>query len=154
MKNYTKTKILSVLAIASIMILTSCSDEVENRGYVTKFSDFSQLKVGKTTQPQAAKLLGSPTTISTIDGEKWIYLGIEETKETFYEPEIKTYDAYILSFNSSGILSGLSKKDKNNLNELEIDEDYTKTGGNEVTFMQQLLGNLGKFNPASSRARR
>ena len=30
----------------------------------------------------------------------------------------------------------------------------TPTGGNEVTFMEQLLGNIGKFNrPAESAAR-
>lgn len=153
MRFYKKRNLFAFIGLGIILILSSCAKEVENRGYVTRFSDFSKLEVGKSTKFDVSKELGSPTTTSKIDNEKWMYLGVEETKESFFDPEVESYEAYILTFSKSGILSDISKRDKSHLNEFAVSEDFTDTGGNEVTFMQQLLGNLGKFNPATSRRR-
>lgn len=154
MKFYTKRTVRLALFLFLSVFLVSCAEEIENRGYVTKFSDFSKLNTGKSTKMDVIEALGSPTTTSDIGGENWIYLGVEETKETFFDPEIKSYDAYILSFNKNGVLNEVKKKDKSSLKEMAVAKEYTETGGNEVGFFQQLLGNLGKFNPNSAGRRR
>jgi outer membrane protein assembly factor BamE (lipoprotein component of BamABCDE complex) len=136
------------LSIAMLMMtLASCSPDVENRGYVTKFSDFSKIKVGKTTKGEALQVLGSPTTKSLYGDDKWIYLGSEVSKETFFEPEVKSYKAYEITFNDKGIVKDMKTKTKSDMREFAISGDRTATSGNEVTLLQQLLGNLGKFNP-------
>jgi outer membrane protein assembly factor BamE (lipoprotein component of BamABCDE complex) len=136
--------------LLSVVLLTvsSCSNDLENKGYVTKFSDFSKIKAGTSTKQDVISTLGSPTTTSLFGKETWFYLGKEQTKETFYEPETKNYDGYEIAFDESGIVSKISRKGKEDLKEFEIAEDYTKTTGNEITVLQQLFGNLGKFNPA------
>lgn len=150
MKFYTKSKICA-LALTLLTLSSACTKEIENRGYVTKFSNFSDIKIGQTDKTDILRMLGSPTTKSNLGKEKWIYLGVEETKETFFEPDVKSYQAYVISFNKQDVVSSITTRDKSHLNEIEISEDFTSTGGNEVTFMQQLLGNLGKFNPGAQR---
>ena len=132
------------------LMITSCNgaDNIENRGYVTKFSDFSKIKAGESTKSDVIQALGSPSTTSLYGNETWFYIGKEQTKETFFAPEVKSYDAYQITFNKAGVVTAIDKKDKNSLKEFDIAKDYTKTSGNEITFWQQLFGNLGKFNPA------
>ncbi len=140
--------------IISVLALASCENDVETRGYVTKFSDFKQIVAGKSTKDEVQSLLGSPTTKSVYGKEQWIYAGIEETKETFYEPEVKNYEAYIVTFDDSGTVERLERKGSNSLQNVDVSEDKTLTGGSELTVMQQLLGNLGKFNPIGNKGPR
>lgn len=140
--------IFKFIAISAVLAVSSCSNDIENKGYVTKFSDFSKVKEGVSTKQEVMDALGSPTTTSLFGKETWFYLGKEQTKETFYEPETKNYSGYEIVFDDSGTVSKVVKKGKEDLKEFEIAEDYTKTTGNEITVLQQLFGNLGKFNPA------
>ncbi len=139
------------LTIFSALLLFSCDSDLENRGYVTKFSDFKRVRDGETTKDEVQAMLGSPTTKSVYGKEQWIYAGIEETQETFFEPEVKNFQAYIITFNDEGIVSRVESKGKDSLREFEVSDDKTLTGGSEMTVMQQLLGNLGKFNPMGNR---
>ncbi len=144
-------KNFNILLIALIFLgVSACSDDVDNRGYITKFSDFSKLEAGVSSKDEVQALLGSPTTTSLYGKEQWIYLGSEVTKETFFEPEVKNYEAFIITFNSDDIVEKIDKRDKNSLKEIEISEDKTATGGSKVTIIQQLLGNLGKFDATGS----
>lgn len=141
---------LLTLAFIGVLpvFLASCTTDVENKGYVTKFSDFSKIKAGESTKYDVIQTLGSPTTTSLFGEETWYYIGKEQTKETFFRPEVKSYDAYEITFNGD-VVKAVSKKDQAALKEVEVSKDYTKTTGNEVTVWQQIFGNLGKFNPAS-----
>jgi outer membrane protein assembly factor BamE (lipoprotein component of BamABCDE complex) len=134
------------------LVLASCSEEVENRGYITKFSDFSKIQAGVSTKSDVIQELGSPTTTSLFGEETWYYLGKEQTKETFFEPEIRKYDGYEITFKGN-VVSSINRKEEKDLREIEVSEDSTHTTGNEITVWQQLFGNLGKFNPASKQQR-
>ncbi len=138
------------IAIFGLM-LVSCAgenDNIENRGYIAKFSDFSKIKVGSSTKGDVMRELGSPSTTSMFGSETWFYIGKEQTKETFFKPEVKTYDAYGIEFNKSGVVSAINKKDKNSLKEFAVSDDFTRTSGSKITIWQQLLGNIGRFSPA------
>ena len=150
MKIFTQNFLKSIYIALFGALVASCSlnsDEVENRGYMTKFSDFSKIKAGSSTKSDVIQALGSPSTTSMFGEETWFYVGKEQTKETFFEPEIKTYDGYEITFNKSGVVSSVNKKDKSALKEFEVAQDSTQTSGQELTVWQQLLGNLGKFAP-------
>ena len=125
--------------------LLGCAEEVENVGYVAKLKDIQSIEKGM-SKDEVASILGSPASISNIGGDSWIYTGGEFTKETFFQPEIRTYSSFIINFDGSQKVSSLVVKGIDNMNEIEFSEDFTRTGGNEVTFVQQLLGNLGKYN--------
>ncbi|MDX1950033.1 MAG: outer membrane protein assembly factor BamE [Rickettsiales bacterium] len=139
-----------LLVILVFQLVSACSDDLDNRGYVTKFSDFTKIETGVSTKDEVESLLGSPTTKSLYGKEEWIYLGSEVTKETFFEPEVKNYEAYIITFNSDDVVEKIAKRDENSLKEIEISDDTTATGGSKVTVIQQLLGNLGKFDATGS----
>ncbi len=147
-------KTLKNLLIPLVLIaISACSKDIENRGYVVKFSDFSKIKPGVTTKEQVLKDYGTPTTTSIFGQETWYYIGKEQTKETFFDPKVKTYDGYAISFNDKGIVSDVKVKGKSDLKKVDVEDDHTETAGNHITIWQQLFGNLGKFNPTGRQNR-
>ncbi len=152
MKGFTRFCCFALVSGLLAMSATGCSNDVENRGYISKFSDFSKVKPGVSTKQDVVRDLGSPTTTSMFGTETWYYIGKEETKETFFEPELKSYTAYEITFNGN-VVKNITLKDQTAMNDVEVSEDFTRTSGNEVTFMQQLLGNLGKFSPTGRQNR-
>ena len=135
-----------IITVSSCSALKTDEEDHENRGYVTKFSDFSSIEPGKTSRDEVLQILGSPVTKSMFGKEEWIYAGGEVTKETFFEPEVKSYESYVIGFDEKGIVSSVNGN--NSLREFEISEDKTISGGNSLTLFQQLLGNVGRFNNA------
>jgi outer membrane protein assembly factor BamE (lipoprotein component of BamABCDE complex) len=146
-----KTPQIALLLLLTTLVFgcnTSSKDEnYENRGYVTKFSDFSAIKEGKSDKQEVLQTLGTPTTTSLFGEEQWIYAGGEVTKETFFEPKVKSYQSFTITFDESGIVKKVATGQKANLRKFNISKDETTTSGNSVTLFQQLLGNVGKFNP-------
>ena len=148
LKKLPNFSLVAVIAL-SFVALTACEKDIENRGYMTKFSDFSQIQPNISTKQDVMQALGSPTTKSVFAPETWYYLGKEQTKETFFDPEIRSFSGYKITFNEAGTVSNIEMQDKSANRSFDVSEEVTETSGNEITFFQQIFGNLGKFNPAS-----
>jgi hypothetical protein len=69
----------------------------------------------------------------------------------FFAPEVLEQQVVIISFDKDGIVSGIDRLDKENGNQVQIVERTTPTAGAEMTFLQQMFGNLGRFNAVDSR---
>ena len=52
-----------------------------------------------------------------------------------------------LSFDDKGVLRTISKKTAGDSMEVGMASGATPSPGSEATIMQQLLGNVGRFNP-------
>lgn len=146
MKTLPKLLTICFLSILLFACYSKKDENFENRGYVTKFSDFSKIKTGETTKDEVFATLGSPITTSIFGDEQWIYAGSEVTKETFFEPKLKSYQSYVITFDKAGIVKSVDKTDKSSLRKVDISKDETITSGSSVTLFQQLLGNVGRFN--------
>ena len=88
---------------------------------------------------------GSPTTRAPFDDNVWYYIGQETEKRGILDPEITNERIVAVVFNESGIVEDVQDIDNDRVN-LPYVRRKTPTSGNEITFMQQFLGDLGKFN--------
>jgi outer membrane protein assembly factor BamE (lipoprotein component of BamABCDE complex) len=134
------------MVFTGLVLLSACTKEAENWGYISKYSKIDEVVANQSTREDVFEKLGSPTSKSSFGSEKWFYIGSEVTKETFFKPEILNHEVYTVTFNEAGVVTSIDKKGKEAKAEIELAEDVTATEGNEITFTQQLLGNLGKFN--------
>ncbi len=144
---FTTFAIILALGIAS----SGCVKTEEDRGYVTEQAKFDEIKEGVSSKGDVLQKLGSPSTTSSfseeIGDEKWYYVSMKLEKKAFFTPDVVEREIYVVSFDDSGIVRDVSRYDNSSARNIKIADDTTPTEGNEVTIMQQLLGNLGKFNP-------
>lgn len=127
-------------------MLGSCSFPVNDRGNLPKADALAQIKPGVTTKAAVQRLLGTPSTIAEFDGDTWYYISRKEEDIAFLKPEILDQDVYEIHFNDKGIVTGIGHKGLQDAQAMTPNPDATPAPGREFTFLEQLIGNFGRFD--------
>jgi outer membrane protein assembly factor BamE (lipoprotein component of BamABCDE complex) len=128
------------------VVLSACTPTTATRGNYIDAHRLSQIKPGEHSKSEVMRILGSPTTVAPFDENTWYYLGQHTEKHGIFDPEVKEERIIKVTFNNSGTVQSVIENDEGRM-DIPISDRETPTHGNEITVMQQLLGNVGKFNP-------
>ncbi len=143
-KHIRKTLLLASVCIA----ISACTPTVTQRG--NKLEDFQveQVVTGIHTRSDVLRILGSPTTQAPFDDNIWYYIGQEKEKRGILDAKVIEERIVIVAFNEDGVVQSITEPGGERI-AIPIERDKTPTHGNEMTVIQQMLGNLGKFNTAA-----
>ena len=110
----------------------------------------TQLVVGTSTRQDVSALLGSPTIKAAFDDNSWIYIS-EVTHPVIGGTQgVQDQHAYVMTFDDKGVLRGIEKRTMQDSQPVNVVSRTTPSPGTEASFMQQLLGNVGRFGTAPS----
>lgn len=137
---------LTLFAIFTAMGLSACTPTHNVRGNLIEDYQLEDIQAGVDGRSDILRKLGSPTTRAPFDDDVWYYLGQETEKRGVFDPEVKNERVVVVFFNDDGIVEKIEDVDTNRMN-IPVARDKTQTSGNEITVMQQLLGNIGRFKP-------
>ena len=143
MKHINKT-ILSLAACS--LLAVACTPTQAQRGNLLQDYQVNEVVPGVHTRTDVLRILGSPTTQAPFNENVWYYLGQETEKHGILDPEIIDERIVAVAFNEEGIVQNIKDVGSDRI-DIPFERSKTPTHGNDVTLMQQLLGNLGKFNP-------
>ncbi len=143
MQNFIK----SSLCVFSLLAIVACTPVTAQRGNLVQDHQIESLQVGESTQSDVLRTLGSPTTQSTFNTNIWYYLGQETEKHGILDSEVAQERVVAVHFSEDGVIQSIESPD-NQREDIPYARVKTPTHGNELTFTQQLLGNLGRFNGA------
>jgi outer membrane protein assembly factor BamE (lipoprotein component of BamABCDE complex) len=136
--------------IGSALLLASCSlffPPTEVRGNKVDADEMKQLVPGTTTEADATSLLGSPTAKGSFDPNSWFYIS-ELTRPVIGGTQgVLHQEVVMLTFNSQGVLQHVQTLDQRDAMSVPIVSRTTPSPGTEASFLQQLLGNVGRFTP-------
>lgn len=124
--------------------LTACAPTVNNRGNLVEDRRLVGVHAGSSTKQDVTKLLGSPSTTSTLDPNVWYYIGSITETESFLDPAIVQQRVLRISFNDQGVVDKIADVDTAESREVVPDEETTPTAGHEISFIEQLVGNLNR----------
>ena len=116
------------------------------RGNRVDADQIKELVTGTSTRADATSLLGSPTAKATFDDNTWIYIGEVTRTRVGQMPGIMQQDVVVLNFDQGGVLRGVKRLNQDDSRNVAVVSRSTPSPGSEASFMQQLLGNVGKFN--------
>jgi outer membrane protein assembly factor BamE (lipoprotein component of BamABCDE complex) len=128
-----------------VVSLPACSPMTSTHGNVLEETRTSQIKVGSSTRDDVFRALGSPTTVAPFDSNTWYYMGQKMEKKGIFDPEIVDEKIIVVQFNDQNIVQKFETLQQDRLN-VPLKDNKTPTYGNEISAIQQMLGNLGKFN--------
>ena len=120
---------------------------IDNRGYVFDESLLPQLKVGTTTQADIITLMGSPSTTSTLNGGAYYYTSSKFVTEAYRAPRETERRVLAIFFDADKKIRDLGFYTLEDGNIVALVERTTETQGRELSFLQQIFGNLGRLNP-------
>lgn len=114
------------------------------RGDMVDGELLDQLVVGTSTRADAQALLGTPTARSTFDDGNWYYIGEVTRSRIARLPEVDSMKVVALSFDDGGVLRDVRTLTEADAHDVGMVARATPVPGNETTFLQQLIGNLGR----------
>lgn len=135
-----------LLPISIGLILASCTPIVDTRGHSADALDLSQIVKGQTTAEDVAALLGSPTTTSNFGETIWYYITQKQERVGMFAPEVTEQHVVAIQFDSNKLVSEIGEFKMEEGKPVQIVSKTTPTEGHDLTFIEQMLGNLGRFN--------
>ena len=122
------------------------------RGNRVEPGQLTNLVPGTSTRADVTSLLGSPTAKATFDDNTWLYISEVTQPRVGRVQGINSQDVVALTFNDSGVLQSVKTMTQKDAKPVNVVSRSTPSPGSEATFMQQLLGNVGRFTagPAAS----
>lgn len=126
--------------------MASCSPVVNTRGHTLDEADMSQIIEGQSGPDDVRAILGSPSTTSSFGHTAWYY--IMERKETmgFFAPEVADQRVVAIHFDADERVKNIEEYTKQEGKPVQFVSKETPTEGHEMTVIEQMLGNFGRFN--------
>jgi outer membrane protein assembly factor BamE (lipoprotein component of BamABCDE complex) len=139
-----------LLALVLGLGASACSPIVHTRGHMVEPERLATIQAGKSTADDVLQALGTPTSVGAFDTRSWFYIGQVTERVAFFEPEVVERRVVAIRFEPNGVVKDVRSIDKSQGQDLEIVERATPTAGHEMGLLEQLIGNVGKFNPAGT----
>jgi outer membrane protein assembly factor BamE (lipoprotein component of BamABCDE complex) len=133
-------------AAALIAAVAGCTPSVTNHGHRLDPASLAQVTPGVTSREEVARLLGSPSTVGTFDRESWFYVSQRSEQLSFYQSDVTQQDVVRIDFDANGIVTDVHRHGLEQAQAVTPDPNKTRTLGNELTVVQQFIGNIGRFN--------
>jgi outer membrane protein assembly factor BamE (lipoprotein component of BamABCDE complex) len=133
-------------AAATVLLAAGCQPTVSTHGHQVDATQLAQIKPGVTSREEVTRLLGSPSTRGTFEQESWFYVSQRNEAKSFYQDSVTQQDVVRIDFDANGLVAEVSAHGLELAQAVEPDPNKTRTMGNELTMLQQFVGNIGRFN--------
>ena len=128
------------------VLLAGCTGTVSQRGNLLDADRLLDIEPGRHDRQQVSHILGSPSTIGTFTDKKWYYSSRRTSRLAFLEPKILEQRVIVVTFDDSGVVESVRELTVEDRREIDLVGRTTPTAGQGITVVQQLLGNIGRFN--------
>jgi len=126
--------------------MASCTPIVSTRGHSEDTVDTSQIAAGQTTAEDVLALLGSPTTTSSFGDTTWYYVTQKQERVGVFAAEVTEQRVTAIRFDADKRVVDIASYAKEDGKPVTIVSKTTPTEGHDMTIIEQMIGNLGRFN--------
>ena len=149
-RDRTSSFLLSLALCAGLLGgCTWLGPEPQLRGNRVDADQLKELVPGTSTRADVTALIGSPTARATFDDNTWLYVSEITQPQIARTQGVLNQNVVVLSFNDQGVLQDVKKLNKEDSVPVSIVARTTPSPGTEASFLQQLFGNIGRFNAFS-----
>jgi len=144
------TKLRNYLLVLGLIMAAACTPIQAQRGQIVSDDQLTHLIVGTTAKPEILAAIGTPTTVDAFDDKLWYYVG-EDTKQVgIHPPSVTDRRVVALTFDENGVLQDKKVLGKDAAQQVAMAPGATKVTGQEPTVVQQLIGNVGRFEDSGT----
>lgn len=134
------------MATMAMAILLGCSPMQSSHGYLPDDELVAKVRPGVHDRDSVTALFGSPTSIANFNGETWLYVKRESEHIAFFDEEVMDQSVLAVRFDKAGLVKKVERYALADGKVLAPVERKTPTRGKEMTVIEQLFGNFGRFS--------
>lgn len=133
---------------AALLTLAACAKDtfVTNTGNMPSEDKIERLSTGM-PQEQVREILGSPSSVVSLDRNTWIYMSADIEQIAFMRPQETERRLLVVKFDDNGKVADIKHIDKSKGKELQVSEQETATPEQEQGFFRKYFGGVGTYTP-------
>ena len=143
MKKITRLTAIVTVAIA-IVGCTSFSPKKTSRGNLPSATEMAKISIGS-PEKEVLEIFGPPLSTVAYDKNTWLYMKRHTESYAFFTPTITQYQLLALRF-KDGKVTDIEKRTVHDLREIPKVDDKTASAAPEPSWLDEILGNIGRFN--------
>lgn len=136
-----------ILAVG--LAIAGCTAIYRNHGYVPTEEDLAKVSVGVDTRDTVAEAIGVPSVSGVLNESGYYYVSSRLRHYGAMEPRVVERQLVAISFTQSGVVQNIERFGLEDGRVITLNRRVTESNVNDKTFLRQLLGNIGNFNPGS-----
>jgi outer membrane protein assembly factor BamE (lipoprotein component of BamABCDE complex) len=143
-----RRSVLGLLAsVLSGAFVVACAPQIDNRGNMVDIENLVEVIPGESDKARVEALLGSPSSTANFGEDIWYYVGRKTQRRALFRSEVLEQRVVFISFARDGFVDAVGELDQADGKQVEYVNRETPTAGQRITLLQQLIGNIGRFNP-------
>lgn len=141
-----------VIIAAAALGVAGCQATVNKRGYLPD-PRLQSIRIGVDTKASLSTALGSPSTMGTFNDNTWYYISTTQEDQYFFKPQETERQVVAVSFGADQVVTGVRQYGPNEAVQVAFNDRETPARGRELTFLQQIFGNVGRGSPVGTLGR-
>ena len=141
---------MSFIKYTNILIfifIVNCSGNKVSNFHGSKALDlkFEKLIINETNKNDLVRIIGSPSTVSDFDKNKWFYIERLKKNQSIFKLGIKKINKnniLIVEFNNRGLLEDKKILNLNDMNDLKYVENITEKDFEQNNFLFNIFSSL------------
>src|SRR5258708_8234944 len=148
-----RSRVTVLRCALAALALAACQPTIDQRGNLPDKSKLAEIEPGVTTKQMVSQILGTPSSVSTFSDKTWYYISRRTEQTAFFDPEVLDQQVVVVGFDEGGVVREVQHLNLADSRPVDPSSRETPSAGKELGFVEQLIGNLGKFNPNGSTAK-
>jgi len=142
-----KTGFMLKSAVLGLVLLSlgACSATYRSHGYVPTEADLAEIVVGVDTQQSVGESVGRPTVTGVLAGGDWFYVQSRWRNYAYRAPQEIDRQVVAIRFDNNGVVQNIERFGLEDGRVVVLSRRVTDSNIKGVSFIGQLLGNLGNF---------
>ncbi len=133
------------ISLLAAVGLSGC-EVIDVRGHEIDFGQLKKVQVGTTTKEQVADLFGTPSAVATFNNKTWFYMSEKTSTRAFFSPVVLASNTTRIEFDDKGRVKVVDSLTEANKIVIAHVHRSTPTAGYEFGVLEQIFGNVGRFN--------
>ncbi len=144
-----KSTVRSALVGLVLVSLGACQSIYRNHGHIPTRDELAQVSVGVDTRDSVAEKIGAPSSSGVLNDSGYYYVATRIRHYGPRQPKIVSRELVAISFDQRGIVRNIERFGLQDGRVVAFERRVTSSSIEDKTFIRQLLGNLGRFNPGA-----
>lgn len=134
------------VAVAALLVVTSCAAIERNHGYVPSEADLALIEVGRDTRSTVSQLVGRPTAQGLLNDTGWYYVQSRFRHVGPREPKEVDRQVVAITFNQRGVVENVERFGLDDGKVVALSRRVTETNIRGISLIGQLLSNFGRIS--------
>ncbi|MEP2530623.1 outer membrane protein assembly factor BamE [Shimia sp.] len=134
---------------AVLLVATACTTRYRNHGYVPASEDLAAITVGVDTRDTVTEAIGTPSAGGVLKDGDFYYVRSKVRHYGPREPKVVERQIVAINFDNNGVARNVQHYALEDGKAIPLVRRITDNGLNDIGFLQQLAGNIGRFDPST-----